>query len=262
MQQNTEFTHVETCGRQHFLLLALIGPHGPVETIWVYISVAMVMGGGGYLASDHRYEGSWNHQGGGRLSEAGPLARQETRFVSRSRTCSSRNQEVDVRVLLNFCFMGGGNRSLAAAAAARPALTVLCPLTSTAAALDIADPQLCYILDGFLGLYGLIITGMFIKEKFFKTKVKGFEEPTYAGLAGGSADTYEPLTTDPERGRNRRVADDSTYTGLQRRTEPTYKELPVKREQRQRKNEQVYQGLSSATRDTYDSLQMQPLPAR
>lgn len=27
------------------------------------------------------------------------------------------------------------------------------------------DPQLCYILDGFLGLYGLIITGMFIKEK-------------------------------------------------------------------------------------------------
>ncbi|KAK5621323.1 hypothetical protein CRENBAI_009932 [Crenichthys baileyi] len=135
------------------------------------------------------------------------------------------------------------------------------PLTSTEA-LNIADPQLCYVLDGFLGLYGLIITGMFIKEKFFKTKVKIAEEPTYTGLRGQSADTYEPLMTDPERGgRNRRVAEDSTYTGLQKRTEPTYKELPVKRE-RQRKNEQVYQGLSSATRDTYDSLQMQPLPAR
>uniref|UniRef100_A0A3Q2QZA9 T-cell surface glycoprotein CD3 zeta chain n=1 Tax=Fundulus heteroclitus TaxID=8078 RepID=A0A3Q2QZA9_FUNHE len=141
-----------------------------------------------------------------------------------------------------------------------PGLLVLASLLPSAAA-GIEDPQLCYVLDGFLGLYGLIITGMFIREKFFKTKVKGFEEPTYAGLVGGSADTYEPLTTDPERGRNRRVADDSTYTGLQRRTEPTYKELPVKRE-RQRKNEQVYQGLSSATRDTYDSLQMQPLPAR
>uniref|UniRef100_A0A3B3UL38 T-cell surface glycoprotein CD3 zeta chain n=1 Tax=Poecilia latipinna TaxID=48699 RepID=A0A3B3UL38_9TELE len=58
----------------------------------------------------------------------------------------------------------------------------------------IADPQLCYILDGFLGLYGLIITGMFIKEK-----------------VGGTC------STKPD---------------------------------------------GSATRDTYDSLQMQPLPAR
>lgn len=32
-------------------------------------------------------------------------------------------------------------------------------------AMDLYDPQLCYILDGFLGIYGLIITGMFIKEK-------------------------------------------------------------------------------------------------
>lgn len=27
------------------------------------------------------------------------------------------------------------------------------------------DPRLCYILDAFLCLYGLIITGMFVKEK-------------------------------------------------------------------------------------------------
>ncbi|XP_054881999.1 T-cell surface glycoprotein CD3 zeta chain-like, partial [Poeciliopsis prolifica] len=132
-------------------------------------------------------------------------------------------------------------------------------LTSTEA-LSITDPQLCYILDGFLGLYGLIMTGMFIKEKFFRTKAKGSDDGTYASLSRATGDTYEPLMTDPERGRNRR-ADDSTYTGLQKRSEPTYKELPVRRE-RQRKNEQVYQGLSSVTRDTYDSLQMQPLPAR
>uniref|UniRef100_A0A3B5Q875 T-cell receptor T3 zeta chain n=1 Tax=Xiphophorus maculatus TaxID=8083 RepID=A0A3B5Q875_XIPMA len=78
-------------------------------------------------------------------------------------------------------------------------------------ALDYSDPKLCYVLDGFLGLYGLIITGMFIKEK---------------SLSRPTGDTYEPLMTDPERGR---VSPD---------------------------------GLSSATRDTYDSLQMQPLPAR
>ena len=35
--------------------------------------------------------------------------------------------------------------------------------------MNLYDPQLCYILDGFLGLYGLIITGMFIKEKVSHT---------------------------------------------------------------------------------------------
>lgn len=80
-------------------------------------------------------------------------------------------------------------------------------LTSTAA-MTLYDPRLCYILDCFLGLYGLIITGMFIKEKvggpsvwcflspiiikiiiimihllrgfqFFTTKAKAADEPIY-----------------------------------------------------------------------------------
>uniref|UniRef100_A0A3P8SMN5 T-cell surface glycoprotein CD3 zeta chain n=1 Tax=Amphiprion percula TaxID=161767 RepID=A0A3P8SMN5_AMPPE len=120
-------------------------------------------------------------------------------------------------------------------------------------ALEMYSAELCYILDGFLGLYGLVITGMFIKEKFFRTKVK--EENVYSDLGGPGSGGF-PLR-DPERGRNRRL-DDDTYTDLNRRTDGEYKELPMKRE-RQRKTEQVYQGLSSATRDTYDSLQMQPL---
>ncbi|KAM6957988.1 T-cell surface glycoprotein CD3 zeta chain [Tautogolabrus adspersus] len=98
-------------------------------------------------------------------------------------------------------------------------LLVLSAVCQPAEAMSLYDPELCYILDGFLGLYGLVITGMFIREK-----------------------------------------------ALGKRSDGEYKELPVKREfvfvQRQRKNEQIYQGLSSATRDTYDSLQMQPLPAR
>ncbi|XP_069577388.1 T-cell surface glycoprotein CD3 zeta chain-like [Brachyistius frenatus] len=123
------------------------------------------------------------------------------------------------------------------------------------------EPQMCYILDGFLGLYGIIITGMFIKEKFFQTKVKVTEECVYTDLNGQNTVDYAPLVRDAERGRNRRTADDGIYTGLTKNSDGQYKELPVKRE-RQRKNEQVYQGLSSASRDTYDSLQMQPLSAR
>ncbi|TKS65390.1 T-cell surface glycoprotein CD3 zeta chain [Collichthys lucidus] len=113
-------------------------------------------------------------------------------------------------------------------------------------ALALYDPQLCYILDGFLGLYGLVITGMFIKEKFFRTRVKTTDEGIYSDLQGQDSAGYAPLMRgDPERGRNRRVMDDNaTYT------------------QRQRKTEKVYQDLSSATKDTYDSLQMKPLPAR
>ncbi|XP_060888229.1 T-cell surface glycoprotein CD3 zeta chain-like [Labrus mixtus] len=135
-------------------------------------------------------------------------------------------------------------------------LLLLSAVCHPAEALSLYDPQLCYILDGFLGLYGLVITGMFIREKFFREKVKSAEG---SALDSGG---YAPLVRgDPERGRNRRMADDSEYTTLNKHSDGEYKALPVKRE-RQRKNEQIYQGLSSATRDTYDSLQMQPLPAR
>ncbi|XP_071760432.1 T-cell surface glycoprotein CD3 zeta chain [Centroberyx gerrardi] len=135
----------------------------------------------------------------------------------------------------------------------------LCPPTE--ALMQIYDPKLCYILDGFLALYGLFITGLFVREKFFKTKSKAADDSIYTDLRGQDTGGYAPLMKgDPERGRNRRAADE-TYTDLNRRPEGEYKELPVKRE-RHKKNEQVYQGLSKASKDTYDSLQMQPLPPR
>ncbi|XP_051282976.1 T-cell surface glycoprotein CD3 zeta chain isoform X2 [Dicentrarchus labrax] len=144
-------------------------------------------------------------------------------------------------------------------------LLVLASVFPPAEALALYDPQLCYVLDGFLGLYGLIITGMFIREKFFRTKAKATDESIYSDLHNQNRDNpYDHLMRgDPERGRNRRPADDnSTYTGLTKKPgEGEYKELPIKRE-RHRKNEQVYQGLSTATKDTYDSLQMKPLSAR
>ncbi|TNN40518.1 T-cell surface glycoprotein CD3 zeta chain [Liparis tanakae] len=121
----------------------------------------------------------------------------------------------------------------------------------TSEAVALYSPQLCYVLDGFLCAYGLVITAMFLREKvcalivkglpalivalhllifqmfqFFRTKMKRTEEVLYSDLEDQSSGTYNQLT----------------------------------RPRRQRKNEQLYQGLSSATRDTYDALQMQPLP--
>ncbi|XP_072235681.1 T-cell surface glycoprotein CD3 zeta chain-like [Leuresthes tenuis] len=143
-------------------------------------------------------------------------------------------------------------------------LLVLASMPPSAEAFHMYDPRLCYMLDGFLGLYGLIITGMFIKERFFKTKVTVTEESLYSDLKGQGASHYDQLMTESGRGKPRRPpADDSTYTGLQRRTDGEYKELPIKSGNRGRKNhDAVYQGLSAASRDTYDSLHMQQLSAR
>uniref|UniRef100_A0A3Q4IDX6 T-cell receptor T3 zeta chain n=1 Tax=Neolamprologus brichardi TaxID=32507 RepID=A0A3Q4IDX6_NEOBR len=93
-------------------------------------------------------------------------------------------------------------------------------------AMNMYDPQLCYILDGFLGIYGLIITGMFIKEKvclMMWIKTCSCSGPERSGSG------YLRAT---ENGRPR---------GWTRKSKS---------------------GLSSATRDTYDSLQMQSLPPR
>ncbi|XP_028325883.1 T-cell surface glycoprotein CD3 zeta chain isoform X1 [Gouania willdenowi] len=113
------------------------------------------------------------------------------------------------------------------------------------------DPKLCYILDGFLGIYGLFITGMFIKEKFFRSKVK--EDRMYKERGAEEREV--------ERGgRLRRPVDDPTYTDLNKHSDREYRELPNAK--RHKKNNPVYQDLSSATRDTYHTLQMQPLSVR
>lgn len=132
------------------------------------------------------------------------------------------------------------------------ALLLLCALPVCADPLNMYDPILCFILDGILGIYGVFITAMFLREKFFRPKAKS--EDVYSSLQGQGAG-YDRLQFDSERGARARGHDDALYTGLNRRGEDSeYRELP-RREQRQRRSEQVYQGLSTATRDTYDTLQ-------
>ncbi|KAM9766604.1 T-cell surface glycoprotein CD3 zeta chain [Menidia menidia] len=143
-------------------------------------------------------------------------------------------------------------------------LLLTAAMLPSAGALQMYDPQLCYLLDGLLGLYGLLITGMFLREKFFKAKGKAtLEESLYTDLRGQDSGGYSALNVESGKGRTRRPqADHETYTGLQNRVEGQYKELPLRAGNRHRKNDPVYQGLSPASRDTYDSLQMQQLPAR
>uniref|UniRef100_A0A3P8VLK8 T-cell surface glycoprotein CD3 zeta chain n=1 Tax=Cynoglossus semilaevis TaxID=244447 RepID=A0A3P8VLK8_CYNSE len=110
-------------------------------------------------------------------------------------------------------------------------LLLLTSVFAQADAMKMYEPGLCFILDGFLGLYGLFITGLLIKEKFFKSKTMSVEEGLYHDPRGQSDGGYDQLRQQ-ERGRNRLANNDETYTGLTRRTEGEYKELPIKREVR------------------------------
>ncbi|XP_066516104.1 T-cell surface glycoprotein CD3 zeta chain [Hoplias malabaricus] len=125
------------------------------------------------------------------------------------------------------------------------------------------DPKICYVLDGFLLLYGIIITALYLRERFCPSGGKVQKESEYDDLKGPRS-TYDGLRQrgDPESGRGHRGRRDveEPYARLQKKSEDTYKEIHVKKDNRQK--EQVYQGLSAATKDTYDQLHMQPLPPR
>ncbi|KAG7467021.1 hypothetical protein MATL_G00149020 [Megalops atlanticus] len=144
------------------------------------------------------------------------------------------------------------------------ALVFLALVVPTAEAVTgLNDPMLCYILDGVLLVYGLVMTALFFRERFFRPAAVSTDDPVYMGL-NKPGDQYEELRrrNDPEGGAtlpNRRQGTEETYTRLQKTTEDAYKEIGVKKGRRGKK-EQVYQDLSTATKDTYDSLQMQPAP--
>uniref|UniRef100_A0A8B9Z6W0 T-cell surface glycoprotein CD3 zeta chain n=1 Tax=Buteo japonicus TaxID=224669 RepID=A0A8B9Z6W0_9AVES len=114
--------------------------------------------------------------------------------------------------------------------------------------LGLTDPRLCYLLDGFLFIYAVIMTALFVKAKV---------------RDAGSA-THRQLSSFVLQQR-RKNPQDTVYTSLQKdKMGEAYSEIGMKGEQRRRGkgNEGVYQGLSTATKDTYDALQMQPLPPR
>uniref|UniRef100_A0A672TZ56 T-cell surface glycoprotein CD3 zeta chain n=1 Tax=Strigops habroptila TaxID=2489341 RepID=A0A672TZ56_STRHB len=116
--------------------------------------------------------------------------------------------------------------------------------------LGLTDPRLCYLLDGFLFIYAVVITALFVKAKVM------------VGDTGATA-TWGQLSCFVLQQR-RKNPQDTIYTSLQKdKMGEAYSEIGMKGERRRGKgNDGVYQGLSTATKDTYDALQMQPLPRR
>ncbi|XP_063068229.1 protein CREG1 isoform X3 [Engraulis encrasicolus] len=139
-------------------------------------------------------------------------------------------------------------------------LFAILAIPSSEAKMHLFDPRLCYILDGFLMFYGVMITALFVKERCGKPKTSPSQDSTYAALVKKPEDNYDVLShnrgdVESGSGRGRRQqAHDDTYTALSRPDQDTYKSIQPKKDRRQ-KDDQVYQGLRTGTKDTYAKLQ-------
>ncbi|XP_064325156.1 T-cell surface glycoprotein CD3 zeta chain isoform X2 [Phalacrocorax carbo] len=149
------------------------------------------------------------------------------------------------------------------------------PITDAVPILGLTDPRLCYLLDGFLFIYAVVMTALFVKAKLSQApepQLPPGQDDVYNKLSRGHRDDYDVLGAkrgaDPELGgrpqQRRKNPQDTVYSSLQKdKMGDAYSEIGMKGERRRGKgNEAVYQGLSTATKDTYDALQMQPLPPR
>uniref|UniRef100_A0A8B9VBB9 T-cell surface glycoprotein CD3 zeta chain n=1 Tax=Anas zonorhyncha TaxID=75864 RepID=A0A8B9VBB9_9AVES len=130
--------------------------------------------------------------------------------------------------------------------------------------LGLTDPRLCYILDGFLFIYAVIVTAFFVKAK--EAQQLPGQDDVYNKLSRGHRDEYDVLGAkrgaDPEMG--------GRHEALQKdKMGEAYSEIGKKgdvsshlRGTKHLTCFSLFQGLSTATKDTYDALQMQPLPPR
>ncbi|XP_077617918.1 T-cell surface glycoprotein CD3 zeta chain [Crocuta crocuta] len=145
------------------------------------------------------------------------------------------------------------------------------------------DPKLCYLLDGVLFIYGVIVTALFLRAKLARGSpqppapqpaafVSLTLSPRFQELNLGGRQEYEVLDKrrglDPEMGgqQRRRNPPEVVYNALQKdKMAEAYSEIGVKGDNQRRRgkgHDALYQGLSTATKDTYDALHMQALPPR
>ncbi|XP_045402581.1 T-cell surface glycoprotein CD3 zeta chain isoform X1 [Lemur catta] len=150
------------------------------------------------------------------------------------------------------------------------------PVTE-AQSFGLLDPKLCYLLDGILFIYGVIITALFLRAKFSRSAAvpehQQGQNQLYNELNLGRREEYDILDKrrgqDPEMGgkqQRKRNPQEGLYNALQKdKMAEAYSEIRVKGENQRRRgkaHDVLYQGLSTATKDTYDALHMQALPPR
>ncbi|KAF1491341.1 T-cell surface glycoprotein CD3 zeta chain, partial [Pygoscelis antarcticus] len=79
--------------------------------------------------------------------------------------------------------------------------------TDAVPVLGLTDPRLCYVLDGFLFIYAVIMTALFVKAKLSQAsepQLRPGQDDVYNKLSPGHRDEYDVLGAkrgaDPELG--------------------------------------------------------------
>ncbi|XP_054364050.1 T-cell surface glycoprotein CD3 zeta chain isoform X2 [Mirounga angustirostris] len=149
------------------------------------------------------------------------------------------------------------------------------PVTG-AQSFGLLDPKLCYLLDGILLIYCIIFTALYLRAKFGRSAAAPQDRQgpnqLYNELNLRGREEYEVLDKrrglDPEMGgkQRKRNPPEVVYNALQKdKMAEAYSEIGIKGENQRRRgkgHDGLYQGLSTATKDTYDALHMQTLPPR
>ncbi|XP_077335874.1 T-cell surface glycoprotein CD3 zeta chain isoform X2 [Lithobates pipiens] len=136
-------------------------------------------------------------------------------------------------------------------------------LAADAQVFGLTDPRLCYLLDGLLLIYAIIITALLFREKLSKTPPGDTEDNTFSKPNQNTRDPFGHRA-DAEVGGRRgkhRSPDNSVYQDLEReKMNDPYNEIALKQPRKKGKGtEMVYQGLNTGRRELYDGLQMKKL---
>ncbi|XP_040195014.1 T-cell surface glycoprotein CD3 zeta chain isoform X2 [Rana temporaria] len=136
-------------------------------------------------------------------------------------------------------------------------------LAADAQVFGLTDPRLCYLLDGLLLIYAIIITALLFREKLSKKVPVGDTDDTFSKANQNTRDPFSSRA-DAELGGRRgkhRSPDNSIYQGLEKeKLNDPYNAIGVKQPRKKGKgNEMLYQGLNTGRRETYDALQMKKL---
>uniref|UniRef100_A0A803VE66 CD247 molecule n=1 Tax=Ficedula albicollis TaxID=59894 RepID=A0A803VE66_FICAL len=97
------------------------------------------------------------------------------------------------------------------------------PATDAASVLGLTDPRLCYVLDGFLFIYAVVMTALFVKAKLSQAsepQLQPGQDDVYNKLSRAPRDDYDVLGgkrgADPELGgrhqQRRKNPQDTVYT--------------------------------------------------
>uniref|UniRef100_A0A672R962 High affinity immunoglobulin epsilon receptor subunit gamma-like n=1 Tax=Sinocyclocheilus grahami TaxID=75366 RepID=A0A672R962_SINGR len=63
----------------------------------------------------------------------------------------------------------------------------------SADAMSLKEPQICYILDAVLFIYGIVLTVLYCRMKVLYIRKKDAGEGVYEGLKPHDQDTYETI---------------------------------------------------------------------